>query len=174
MALPITLFFRENRIYGMDFIVFDLLLTEQHNFDAAITDHPIEDGSEISDHIQNSLEYGNLTALITNFSISRSGILTNEAQDVFDSLVELWEAKTIMDIWTVMKVYEDVAISSMPIARDADTGEAIIIQVSFKKVKFVTLQEISLELSVKVNNLNTKRNRQIAARHRAGATVAGP
>jgi hypothetical protein len=171
MALPFQIYFQGNRDYGLDWILFDLILTEQHNMDANVTQHPVEDGSVISDHIQNQLENGSLSALITNYSLSRFGILTNKAQDVFDSLVELWEEKTVIAIYTVMKVYEDVAITSMPIARDSDTGEAIVIQVTFSKVEQVTLQEISLGLAISLDNLNGALNKQVSGGFNAGSTV---
>ncbi len=59
-VVPASLFFKGLGIYGVEdeegaFISFDLVLSENHNFDSEVTTHPIEDGSEVSDHIQNEL-----------------------------------------------------------------------------------------------------------------------
>ena len=68
--IPVSLFFKGVQSYGIGILKFDLLLSEDHNFDNTITEHPVEDGSIISDHIQNELENGSLTGLISNFSVN--------------------------------------------------------------------------------------------------------
>lgn len=171
MALPFQLFFKYNRSYGIGSISFDLITSEDHNFRSNVTEHPVEDGSDITDHIQNQLQSGTLTGLISNFSINSTGLISNRAQDVFDALVSLWELRTLMTAMTMLKVYDNVAITEIPITRDTDSGESIVIQVSFKQVKVVYLQEVTLELDVKVNNLATNKNRQVAKKRRIGRTT---
>ncbi|MGD8707100.1 MAG: hypothetical protein PVI88_00265 [Nitrosopumilaceae archaeon] len=146
-------------------------MSEDHNFESDVTDHPVEDGSNITDHIQNRLENGTLTGIISNFSINTPGLYSNRAQDAFDALVALWKEKTLVTITTVLRVYENVAIVSIPIARDTDSGESITIQVSFKQVKTVKLQEVTLELDVKVQDLKSNKNRQVAKKTEVGRTT---
>lgn len=169
-ALPVSLFFKGNRVYGVGNISFDLVLSETHNFNSKITTHRIEDGSEIADHIQNELENGTLNGLISNFSLNAGPIVTNRAQDVFEALVSLWNEKQPVTITTVLRVYEDVVISSMPFMRDASQGDSLPISVSFRQIKIVTLQEVTLELSVKVNDLKTDVNKQVADEVDVGET----
>jgi len=148
MAEPASLFFKENQKYGVGEITFDLVLSENHNFQSEISSHPVEDGSEITDHIHNLPEQGQINGLISNYSINAGLVVSNRAQDVFDALIELWKARTTVTITTVMRVYENVAISSMPFVRDNTQGESLPISISFKKVEIVKLQEITLELGV--------------------------
>ena len=172
MALiPFSLYFRGNRQYGVGNITFDLILTESHNFNNNVTTHPVEDGSFVDDHVQNQLENGSITGLFTNFSIYDFGTFSNKAQDAFDKLVELWEAKELVRIVSVLRVYESVAIVSMPIARDEDTGEGLVVQINFKQMRVVKLQEIQLETSIKVANLNSNANRQVAKSANSGRTT---
>ena len=169
--IPISLFFKGNRTYGVGNIKFDLLYTESHNFDSAVSVHPVEDGSQISDHIQNAMESGSITGLISNYSINADVITSNRAQDVFNALVSLWNERTLVTITSILKVYDNVAITSMPIIRDASSGESIIIQLSFQQVKVVKLQELELVLSVKVNDLDSDINQQTVDVIDAGRTV---
>lgn len=171
MAVPVSLFFKGNRKYGVGKITFDLIKSETHNYRSNITDHKIEDGSTISDHIENELENGTVNGLISNYSLRIGEITTNRAQDTFEALVELWKKKTTVTIVTVLKVYNDVVISAMPFMRDTSQGESLPISVSFRKLNIVTLQEITLELSVKINDLDSDLNKQIAPEMDIGETV---
>ena len=173
MAVPISLFFKGNRKYGVGNITFDLAKSESHSYKSNITDHKIEDGSIISDHIENELENGTLNGLISNYSLSIGEITTNRAQDTFEALVDLWKKKSPVTIVTVLKVYNDVVISSMPFMRDTSQGESLPISVSFRKLNIVKLQEVILELSVKINDLDSDLNKQIAPETDIGETVAG-
>jgi len=117
------------------------------------------------------LESGTLSGIVTNFSINTMGIISNRAQDAFDALVALWREKTLLTAVTMLKVYENVVITDMPIVRDTDSGESLTAQISFKQVKIVKLQEVVLELNVKVNNLGSNANRQVAGKTNIGRTT---
>jgi len=60
-----SLFFKTEG-YFVDSIKFDLLLDEQHTMENAVTEHAVEDGSLISDHIQIKPRKGSLTGFVTN------------------------------------------------------------------------------------------------------------
>ena len=168
MSIPVNLFFKGNRRYGVGQITFDLILSEQHEMNADVTEHSVEDGSTISDHIENQLETGSLTGLITNYTIFLPLLITNRAQDNFDAFVSLHEERTLVEITTVLKVYEDMAITNISISRDEETGESLQANISFKKVKTVKLQEVEVEVSVKVDDLNSNQNRQVSSQTDAG------
>lgn len=171
-TFPISLFFRDNRKYGIGSIEFDLILSETHNYNSTITEHPVEDGSVISDHIDNALESGSINGLITNYSLRQGEVTTNRAQDVFEALVALWEERTLVTITTVLKVYEDVTIMSMPFTREAAQGESLPISITFKKMKIVKLQSVILDLQISVPDLDTEQNKQVAIEQNVGETVA--
>lgn len=170
-VFPTSLFFKGNRQYGIGNIKFDLILNEDHNFSSDATVHPVEDGSIISDHIQNQLENGSLTGIISNFSINTRLLTSNRAQDTFDALIALWQERTIITVYTVMRVYENMVIVDIPMARDSDSGESITIQITFQKVKIVKLQEVVLQVKVNVTDLKSNQNRQVAKKYNAGRTT---
>lgn len=171
MALPVSLFFKGNRRYGIGSIEFDLVLSENHNFTSKVSTHPIEDGSEIADHIDNELENGVLNGLISNYSVNVGEITSNRAQDVFEALIALWNEKTPVTITTVLRVYNDVVITSMPFMRDASQGESLPISISFRRIRIVKLEEVVLELTVRVEDLDSELNRQVSPETNVGETV---
>lgn len=171
MAIPSSLFFSQNKSYGVGAITFDLIISETHNFNTAVSEHPIETGAVITDHIDNALEQGTVSGLISNHSLRSNGIISNRAQDAFDALVDLWKEKTIVTITTVMRTYENVVITSMPFQREHSTGDALFISLSFRKVEIVSLTEIAFELDVRPQDLESEQDRQIAPEAEIGETI---
>jgi len=172
--VSIALFYDNPNSYGMEgtsSIIFDLLLSESHNFGASITDYALEDGSIISDSITNELENGSFSGLFTNFSINTTSYRSNRAQHSFDALYDLWQRKELVTIFTIHKKYENMAITSISISRDDGTGEALEVSISFRKVNIVKLQEIKLDIDVNLKNLKSKLNKQSAKNIDLGKTV---
>ena len=174
MALPVNLFFNANKKFGAGRLEFDLLMSEEHSLQSTVTSHPVEDGSEINDHIHNAVESGSMTGMITNFSIHRPGIFSNRAQDAFDLLYQIWKERQLVTIVTMLKTYTDMAITSAPVARDAESGESIIIQINFQKVDVRKLQTVVLETEISLKGLTSATQKQVAPTADAGRSVGSP
>ena len=170
-VLPVTILFKGLRRYGVGQIKFDLLVSEDHGINSDVTNFTVENGAEISDHIHNQIEKGSITGLISNYSLRGGLFNTNKVQVVFNALMELWKSKKLVDVSTMLRLYRDVAITSMPIMKSADDGESVTIQIAFQKVKIVKLQNIDLELDIHVKNLDTDLNKQVAEKTDVGRTV---
>jgi len=169
--LPASLFFSSFKSYGAGELTFDLITAETHNFNSTVTSHPVEDGSEITDHIQNEPESGSISGLISNFSIFSKGLISNRAQDAFDLLYEMWKARELVTIVTVLKTYENMAIVSSPVARDDESGESIVFQIDFQQVNVVKLQTVTLETEIKLKGLTKARQKQVSPGVNAGRSV---
>lgn len=168
---PVNLFFNSDKTYGAGLLTFDLLLAEDHSLESSVTSHPVEDGSEINDHIQNETPSGSITGLITNFSIKSKGITSNRPQDAFDLLYQLWEERELVTICTMLRVYDDMAITSAPVARDNETGESIILQIEFQRVRIVELQQILLETNISLKSLKKTIQKKVSPTKSAGNSV---
>lgn len=174
MAIPIVLFFglRKYKLgSNKGFITFDLILNEDHQMSNEITEHPVEDGSVISDHIKNNLESGSLTALVSNFSVKSIVGFFNRAQDAYDKMVDIWKSRELVTIVTVLRVYEDMGIESISTARSSDTGSSIIFDISFRKVEQVKLRTVDIDVGVKVKGTITDIDRQASVASDVGRTT---
>lgn len=180
-----SLFFEPNKKYGLAAqnsdasilsVQFGIILSESHTLENTISLHPIEDGSPITDHIQNELRKGSLRCLISNHSIVRGfapqpppdknswdgiGKLNrpnwkqkNVALQGWNLLEALWEAKQLVTIVTVMKTYSNVAIKSIGTQRDGDTGDALEFTLAFQEVSTVKLG--TKEITIRVNPKTSK------------------
>lgn len=176
MALiPINLFFKKNKNYGVESgvgsLTFDILLNETHNFSNDVSTHKIENGSEISDHIRNQLENGSFQGVVSNFSIKSRGLTSNRAQDAFDLLTKIWEAKELVTIVTVLRVYKNMAILNINTSRNFDTGESGVFNISFRKADVVSLKTVVLQTEVNVKDMSKTQNRQSSKQIDQGRTV---
>lgn len=73
MALRQTssLFYKEEG-YFVGSIVFDLLMGEEHSMEAEVSQHPVENGATVSDHIRNLPRKGSLTGFVTNHPLNKT------------------------------------------------------------------------------------------------------
>ena len=65
MMLPASLFYRVDG-YFVGNIKFDLEISENHSIEAQVSEHPIEDGSIVSDHVRILPRKGSIVGLVTN------------------------------------------------------------------------------------------------------------
>lgn len=63
--------FYKNEGYFVGAIKFDLIVSETHSIEAQVTEHPIEDGSVVSDHIRELPRKGSLSGLVTNYPLQK-------------------------------------------------------------------------------------------------------
>ena len=135
-----------------------------------VTEHPVEDGSVITDHIKNNLETGTVSGLITNFSIKKKFQTGNFSQDAYDELKRIWRDRQPVTITTIMEKYENVAIESVDVARSDDTGQAIVLNISFKKITTVKLKTTIIDANVRQRNMNNDLSKQSAPKLDVGTT----
>jgi len=163
--------FYKSRNFGVGIITFDLILSESHNMSNIVTQFKIEDGSIISDHIQNDIRQGSVSGLITNFSLFTPGFFTNRAQLAFDTIEQLWLGKQLVNIVSVYKVYRNVAITNISIVKDSGVGESLVADFSFQEVEKVSLKTINIEAAITVTDMSTDINRQSSQNLDVGKTV---
>lgn len=110
-------------------------LSEAHNMKATVTKFPVEGGIIVSDHIVNDPEQITLECFISNTPIEESG--SGSAQNAFDELNKMWEAKELVDVVTQYKVYTDMAITDISVPRNNRTGQAIVFTCDLMKIRKV-------------------------------------
>lgn len=136
---------------GINFI-FDILTQEDHSWNLKVTQHPVEDGSPFSDHVQKEVRKGSLVGLISNFGLKRGEIQSNYAQDVFDLLENYYNNSVPVTIVTTLKTYTDYVISEMRASRNGGSGEAQSYSLSFEEFRIIKLRETA---GVSVININS-------------------
>jgi len=142
--------------------IYELNPTETGSLSAntrAYSEHPMAEGSFW-------VKKAPASQIVTNFTIGRvtalSSFFTNRVQEAFDNLEKLWKERTLVTIITIMKVYENVAITNIIIPRNALSGSSLSALISFQQMNIVKLKTVDIDVSVKQKAMKTAIQKQSA------------
>ena len=159
-----SLFFRDEN-FGLDDLSFDLLIDESHSIEFDVADHAVENGSSISDHIQERLRKVSVTGLFTNHPIgSKGGAYVNEDGSIkreadtvkmdgaemtgnrsrdlkLDQLKKLARERRPVRLVTSLEVYEEMVVERLSYDRGPDDGESIKFTIELREIKTATLRK---------------------------------
>lgn len=177
-----TLFYKDDAKYSVGSVNMHIILEEQHAVDVVVTEHPVQDGSVISDHVSVKLREGSLKALVSNHSLSEAKTfnpsatpgdeLKNVALDAWDRLKQVAEAMQPVTIVTVMETYKNVIVTHVGAVRNGESGDAQEFDVKFKQIKRVQLKEDRITAVVAPSDMDSDLNRDISAHTDSGQRTA--
>jgi len=121
----------------------DLTVEELHDRSATTTDHPVEDGSTISDHVILDPERVRLDGFVTDAGVR--GAERGATQEAFDKLDAAWRAGDLMQVVTGRKTYADMVLVSMDLPRERPSSMTFSLE--FKQVRLVTPEVVEGVLS---------------------------
>lgn len=188
-TVPVSLFYRADG-WSVGEISLDLILTETHSLNAVVTQHPVQDGSTISDHITILPRSGTMRVLVSNFSLSTAEgdvradwdeiydqgetaqkSLPNRAEDAWEKLKDLVKTRELVKVVTSLEVYEDVALTRVETTRDGDTGDALEIDIDYEQVTKVKLKETKVTAQVQPRDMKSTINQKSAVQVNSGQKV---
>lgn len=179
--------------YKVGSVELDLILDEDHSKSAQVTENPLQDGRAISDGIFLELQEGSLTGLVTNHSVkiaeerakqlelqdsetlmaeAENYQLENRAKQAWVDLKAVMDAKQPVTIVTSLEVYDNVAITNISTERNGDSGDALVIKVSFRQILTVSLMEHEVTAQVQPKDMDSDINRKSALGVNVGQKVA--
>lgn len=166
MAEQARLIFSRGQPKQIGPITIDVFSTEDHTRNNSITSYPIEDGSEITDHIRNEPISLNVTGMIESID-DGSNIL-----DIFNQLNELIDSKETFSVVTGLKVYENMFMNSLNISRNALNGGSLPISAKFTQIKKVQSQSVIIPVS-QISNADETTNKQAQPKADVGKATSG-
>ena len=188
-TVPVSLFYRADG-WSVGEISLDLILTETHSLNAVVTQHPVQDGSTISDHITILPRSGTMRVLVSNFSLSAAKgddradwdeiydqgeaaqkSLPNRAEEAWKKLKDLVKKRELVKVVTSLEVYEDVALTRVETTRDGDTGDALEIDIDYEQVTKVKLKETKVTAQVQPRDMKSTINQKSAVQVNSGQKV---
>ena len=97
---------------------------------AQLMDHPLEDGSEVTDHI-----------VFRPVEIEQPLMITGgDLASVFDEIRQLYLVGEILNVQTRARTYESMVIQAMPHDEQPDAADAVTIGLQLKQAVFVKTQ----------------------------------
>lgn len=184
--LPIT-------IEGLEI---DTTISENHEYSNDVSDYPVEQGANITDHIKNKPEILRIEGITSNTPIrfiteNFSAFLrddgSNRMQLAYNTLLSyagytpskqpnVEPIKTIdpsiLTIVTGLKVYTNMVITSLTFPRTITTGESISYNIEFKKIHFVEAEFTKVNKSSNLKGKAPNTTNQAAKTADTGKTAS--
>ena len=128
-------------------VILDVAISETHTLQARATDHPVESGCSVIDHIQPLPDSIQLEGVISNTPTAFLGLPAlglRQASDAFQQLEELMKNGQPVQIVTSLKTYKNMALENLTIKRSAANSDALCFTCSAKQIRMVESQVISI------------------------------
>lgn len=164
-------------------IISDLILDASHvedvKYSAKLTDHYVEDGSVISDHIllqpvsfslEGSVSDDSLdivgyaetvfTSIINN---NVSSLLSNKGPKqiaAYQLLTSLVNSKTLVTVVAYLDTFTDMCIENLTFPVDANTGNRLFFKMDLKKANFARVKTVTISTATKGLTVNSGKNLQ--------------
>jgi hypothetical protein len=111
-------------------LVVDAFISESHSFSAEISEHPVESGESIVDHVRNLPITLTIDGLITNTPMNLIGLtafdsakrfINKESKDfsamAFEKIEKLFQERKPLTICTSLKDYRNMVLENLSIER---------------------------------------------------------
>jgi len=164
MALT-ELIFGEKRTLDVGVVQFDCSVSETHNHEVDVTSHPVEDGADVSDHIRKLPVGLEINGLVTNTPVIFLASLqapspiwgdlkrtTDRVDAAYEKLQEIMDNGEMVDVVTSLKLYENMAITSLSVVRDVDRGNVLDCTMSLREIILAKKLTIDLPTPKEVAN----------------------
>lgn len=140
-------------------IELDVLLDESNEWTSEVTTNPVEDGAPIADHIRRMPDRLTFTGMVSNTKLSGSFIdlIVGQISSFIDGaggedriqttiglLRKLHESRTPVTIYTKWGVYNDMALMSCSLPRNASIGQSVQFTLSFTEIRIVSTQTVDV------------------------------
>jgi hypothetical protein len=129
-------------------IVPQVVIEEKHRDELVITNHPVQNGANITDHA-----YKQPAMLALRYGWSTSGALFSldlgapSVDDVYSMLLDLQASRQPFDVVTGKRSYSNMLIRSLDVVTDKTTEKSIVVEVLLQQVIIVQTQTTTLKSS---------------------------
>lgn len=122
--------------------VIDAATTERHEYPNEVTDIPVEDGADVSDHSRARPVNLTITGIVSDTPIgpvaSQRTANSLPSSDAREHLVKIRDEQEPITVVTSLGTFDSMLITSLVFPRDSKNGDALRFQATFKQVIIVT------------------------------------
>lgn len=129
-------------------IVLDATVTEEHRISAEVSDHPLETGAVVSDHVRVRPVEVVLTNVHTVTPTLESQLAPDRDREAWRTLRRLAEARVPLTVHTSLEVYRSMVITELSTSQSANVGQSIRPVIRLRQIQTASaeLVEIPAEL----------------------------
>lgn len=116
---------------------FDATVSESPTHESELTDHPIEKGADVTDHVQVKPATLDLSVIVTNAPFPEQGTPEHgRAEAAYDRLLEIWRAGEPVTWSTPRRTWPNMIITRISAPRDSPSGHTVF-ELALREVVFV-------------------------------------
>jgi hypothetical protein len=131
----------------------DAAIREEHSFEADVSEHPVEKGANITDHVRARPPMLVIEGIVSDTPLADDVIAARPVGETPSTeararLFDIWHAGEPVEVETTVAVYSNMIMQSFVITEDAETGEACGFRATFKQIRIVTNKRSTLRVAV--------------------------
>lgn len=156
-----------SRHQAFDVLVIDATMQETHSAGSEVTEHPVEVGSDITDHVRPKPIEVRIDGIVTNAPLQTDLLsaalgasplapglaLANAAalaligkaeftKDAYNTLRRIRDNAVLVVLNTAYEAYENMVMSDLQIVRDQHTGDALHFTATFRQIVIVDAAQL--------------------------------
>ena len=154
MASP-TVFIAGSFVYpDLPFIEMDATTEVSHNFTARVSEHPVEVGADITDHVRAENPTFDIKGYVSNhhiMDVQAGNVIGNDGkrtQIVYDYLRDMYNRSIPFTLVTEFESFTNCVITDLNIPVTADKAEAVEINLKVKKLRLVAVEYLNTSVTI--------------------------
>jgi hypothetical protein len=152
-----------------EFIELDVSERETYTHEAVVSEHAIESGSNVADHVHVLPVKLAIDGLISNFATAKTFVNLDftRAEDSYQLLQDWQRLATRLTVSTGLDEFDDQILKSFTVTRDKETGNALALNMSFARLDVVDSQLSSAKPAIqaaKAKKETAKRAKKVEKR----------
>lgn len=195
-SVPASLFWREEGLgihHGdskLTYMPFNLFISEKHSLKFRVSDHPLQDGSTISDHVHQEMQECTIEGMFTNHPMRKleevnevkfkdeyatsevKPTVSNTAIANFEKLKLLAKQRKPVRLVCSLEIYPKMVITGIDYDRDSKSGSSIRFTMTLRELKTVSLKATTGTYAFQPESLVTANDKLIASEKKVGKRTA--
>lgn len=147
---------------GASIVTFDTMVTEDHKYSAKVTHYPVEYGTIISDHIFKQPDIINLSGIVTDTPLTIFAPF-NRSVAAFNALIQIFENRQIVDVVTGIKIYRNMAMTTLDVPRNMRTGQTLTFNIQFERIIFDQTSQVYFNANIVAAGVQDNTPREFVA-----------
>ena len=175
-----------SRIVAMPF---NLFISEKNSLKFRVSEHPLQDGTTITDHVHKEMREVTIEGLFTNHPMKKNvasevkfrdqygtqdekQTLSNTALANFNNLKRLALQRIPVRLVCALEIYPKMVITSIDYDRDSKSGSSIRFTMTLRELKTASLTAYKSDYAYQPGALITANDKMIAAQKKLGKRTA--
>lgn len=195
-SVPASLFWREEGLgihHGdskLTYMPFNLFISEKHSLKFRVSEHPLQDGATISDHVHQEMQECTVEGMFTNHPLRKleevnevkfkdeyatsdvKPTVSNTALANFEKLKLLAKQRKPVRLVCSLEIYPKMVITGIDYYRDSKSGSSIRFTMTLRELKTVSLKATTGTYNFQPEELKTANDKMIASEKKVGKRTA--